>query len=751
MNKLNSKTNPIINISLLFLFVFFCYNPSSAQDKQDNFTYNYSLKDLSELTITTGSIKEEKRKSAPSNITIITHQMIEERGYKTLVDICQDIPGFDFMMFNDGGGEYPTFCMNRGIGDVGNPEILIMIDGIIQNNISFNWSLLWTYENILIDVDKIEIIQGPGSVMYGAQAFTGIIHIITQKNHKGIDANILSGSHSTQAAEVFIGSDITKDLKLSLAFHYYNSEGDGGDDRYDPGNYFHNILRPATILANYDAEGNLHTNTINPDGGKHLEDGFNTHQHNYAIRSKLTYKDSELGFFITDNTRAYGSAIVAYEYDLNDLENTNHYRNYNIYAHNQTALNPKLSLASELVFRATNIIPDGGFKYLYRFTDMRKNYAGYSHQTYLEEKLLFDLDSRNDLSFGFKASISSQSDRIISLGIYPENKQSTPGSWDIAVAGDGINQFKKYPTYNVKEFALYTLWDHQLDDNFSSSFGIRYDYNSEYGSVINPRFAIDFNRTPAFGAKFIYGRAFRQPSIFELYSEFRGNPNLTPQNINTYETEFSSLLFNEQLSTKLNIYYSVVQNLIGKVDDTNMPSGERFENIGTKKIGGLSYSLLYQLNKTVRLSCNYNFITGYNNSNKDFYKIDRTARHKINAGISAKFLDGKLSSDFRVNYVGKRKAPITNKWLQTYKDGYAPSYFKANWVTSYRFNQNLMAQLIVNNVFNTQFYGIGRENGSGFINDYDYINNVNPDGYIPPYHPQPGRNLYVNLIYKLHQ
>lgn len=50
------------------------------------------------------------------------------------------------------------FSMNRGIGDVGNSEILVMVDGIVQNSISFNWSLLWTNENMLIDVERIKII-----------------------------------------------------------------------------------------------------------------------------------------------------------------------------------------------------------------------------------------------------------------------------------------------------------------------------------------------------------------------------------------------------------------------------------------------------------------------------------------------------------------------------------------------------------------------------------------------------------------
>ena len=80
--------NNKITYTLALLLILLQYI-NAQENSKSNFSYHYSLKELSELTISTGSIKPEKRKSAPSNITIITNQMIEEKGYKTLVDICQ--------------------------------------------------------------------------------------------------------------------------------------------------------------------------------------------------------------------------------------------------------------------------------------------------------------------------------------------------------------------------------------------------------------------------------------------------------------------------------------------------------------------------------------------------------------------------------------------------------------------------------------------------------------------------------------
>jgi outer membrane receptor for ferrienterochelin and colicin len=95
---------------LLTVFVNLMFLQFSFSQKIDSSfsAYNYSLRELQNIKTTTGSLKAENIDEAPSNITIITEQMITERGYQTLVDVCQDIPGFDFKVFNEGSGDYPT-------------------------------------------------------------------------------------------------------------------------------------------------------------------------------------------------------------------------------------------------------------------------------------------------------------------------------------------------------------------------------------------------------------------------------------------------------------------------------------------------------------------------------------------------------------------------------------------------------------------------------------------------------------------
>ena len=749
INQFNAITNLKSRIKILIVFIIQINTLNCfAQPDTSKTIYHLSIKELSEMKVITSSIVEEEINYAPSNITVITKKMIQERGYQTLVDICQDIPGFDFMVYNDGGGEYPTFNMNRGVGTIGNPEILIMIDGIIQNNISFNWSLLWTYENLLIDIERIEIIEGPGSSIYGAQAYTGVINFITRSGFSGVEVNSFYGSNFTKGTNIYTGKQFNKNINFSIAFHNYNTGGDNGN-RYDPGGYFHGLQFPDTILHDYDLNGNYVTNTINPKGGKNIPEGFQNWADSYSVRAKLQIKNSETGAFYWENNMGGGSAIAPYEYNITHADHRSKTQGYHIYVKNNYNLTTKFLLQSNITYRATNILPKTGFRYNYRFSDMTKNYVSYAYQAYIEERLIYSINENNNFLFGLKGTYSNKSDRIVSLNYFPDSKTSTQSSWDAASTGEGLNITQEYPRFKVSELALFGLWNNHWTKKLYSSIGLRYDYNSEYGNILNPRTAITYRPINSIWLKLLYGSAFREPSIFELHSEFRGNPDLNPEKINTYELEINSLMFNDVVSLKANAFYLEMKDFIGKVPDTTMPSGERYENTDKMYVSGLSVYANYQPINNLYFYSNYMFMLGKMSADSSWEQIERTAKHKINAGINIHLLQNKLTVDCRMNYVGKRKAQSTNTWLQTYENGYAPSYTKFNLAVSYNFLQHFTARLVINNVLDEQYYGIGRETGSGMVDDYNYITNINPEGHIPAYHPQSGRTYLISLIYKI--
>lgn len=780
-------------VELLFLSVILVASPSSGQESDDESAtgtagtqdtgeerpadeqgtddfLDMTLEELMSIKITTASFEEETPRKAPSNVIIVTRQMIERRGYQTLVDVCQDLPGFDFLNYNDGGGEYTSFSMVRGIGGNGNPNILIMVDGIPQNFVNFNWSTLWRFENLLHDLDRIEIIQGPGSALYGAQAFSGVVNFITDKNFEGASAEIDYGwQHNETDIKLMVGHDFDI-FNVRLALRKYNTDGDNGFGRPDPGGYFSDNIAPVILTQQYDESGAYHTDypNPNPNAGKSIPDGFNNWNDSISVRGALGVKDLEVGGFFWDTNYGSSSYISGIEYYTRHQDHRAHMRGYHVYLKHSadlyestdaTAIVNKLTLDSTLVYRSTAELPDSGVRYTYRFDGMTKQWSTYAAQGYLEERLRMDFLEKHNMILGARFMISRKVPYVNTLDAGGQNtpfSTSTDFSWDIAAAGEGLYQTKDYGKSDVYEFASYLQFNDEWLDWLSSSAGVRVDWSSEYGVIANPRAAIIADPHPAIGVKLLYGSAFRQPSTWELRSLEYGNPDVKPEKIHTIELELNSMP-HKTVNIRLNGFLSYLTDLIELVDDPNpLPgtvTGQKYANVGEFWIGGLSAFIDYYAFQgsgmlgTLSLHANYSLTKGndgrpFSDSWRD---IDRVATHKANFSLNWTLFKGYLNANFRVNFVGRRKAPETNTWLQEYENGYAPFYVKGNLVLTVQrlLDDRLELQFIANNLWNTQYYGVARGAGGNMKRDYDPVTNPNPSGFIPAYHPQQGRTFLI--------
>jgi len=133
-----------------------------------------SLEELMNIKVVTASGFLQTTSEAPSTISVITAQQIAERGYEQLEDALRDVPGIDMIHIN---GYAPTLIYFRGMYGAENLRVLLMIDGIIENNILGSNDMAGPAYS-LHNVERIEIIRGPVSALYGANAFGGVINII---------------------------------------------------------------------------------------------------------------------------------------------------------------------------------------------------------------------------------------------------------------------------------------------------------------------------------------------------------------------------------------------------------------------------------------------------------------------------------------------------------------------------------------------------------------------------------------------
>jgi outer membrane cobalamin receptor len=721
--------------------------PVFAEEAEEDY-FSLSLDQLANIKVITSSKREQSIDESYANVTVITKEMLARRGYRNLIEMLEDLPGFDFATYEDGGGEYPVHLLDRGTGgDNGNSRMMVMIDGMVQNHVSFNWTQGLTDEQMLLDIERIEIVQGPGSALYGAQAVAGIVHIITKKKFDGINAKLLLGENNTQGFEMIAGSAVGNTF-YQIALKRYISDGDGGVGRYDPGEYFNNNYYPDVLIENYDENGNYVTNVANYLAGQAIPDGFNNSKDDKTVRLRVLTDNLEMGINYWERKDGLGSYVTGYEYNATAEDFISHHSSFAVYIKNQKVLiENKLKWNSDLWYRVDKQEADTGFSYTYRFNELKKSYHSASSQVGFENQFDLSFDDDKTLIFGFRFLGNRQTEQVISLGeIQSGNASTTTSSWDIAAAGNGLGNEKVNEIFDETETALYVLLEGEFTSDLSYSFGNRYSNGSDYGSTNTPRAGLIYSPDKTWTLKALYGSAYRQPSLFELHDEFRGHNDLVPESIDTFEIEVSHR-FNEIGNLKFNLFHSSLDDSINLVEDLTRAGGERYANVESSQVRGLSTQIDLQPSEKLTIYANYFFQQGALEG-ESWGDVDHTARHKINMGVNWQPLSKNFNINLRANYVGERKVPITNLYFSDKAPGYTKFDLVLTWANLFE-QKGLETQLIVNNLLDESYFGVGRQSGSSLRSDYDPATNPNPIGFIPAYHPQAGRTIYWNVSYNL--
>src|SRR5580698_10010695 len=194
--------------NLTLTLLFFLTAPPLLKAQNDstsgvNKLLSLSLEQLMNVKVVTASGYMQPITEAPSTITVITKQQIEERGYDQLEDALRDVPGIDMIHIN---GYAPTLIYFRGMYGAENLRALLMIDGIVENNILGSNDMAGPAYS-LHNAERVEIIWGPVSALYGANAFGGVINIISKKGAdiNGLHAEAGYGTFNTSVQKILLG------------------------------------------------------------------------------------------------------------------------------------------------------------------------------------------------------------------------------------------------------------------------------------------------------------------------------------------------------------------------------------------------------------------------------------------------------------------------------------------------------------------------------------------------------------------
>ena len=626
--------------------------------------FNMSPAELAQTSIATGTPKTVFQSAAVTSI--VTAEQIKSMGATELHEVLETVPGIHASLQSS---TYDYSYSLRGIRNATNSELLMMVNGT-RINTPFRGNTLSHFELPLEAIARVEVIRGPGSALYGADAFAGVINIITKKakdingTKLGVragDANTQSGwgQHSAQWA----GWDIATSLQ------YQHTDGDPdriikadfqtAKDKAFGTNASH---APSSYQGRYesiDAHLNLQR--------KHWDIDF------WSFSALNTGTRAGAGTVLepnsyTNSQQYLGDVHFSTEDWLKDLELTAHL-SY-LYAGFDTQLqlfadNAQLPIAADGNISSSlnpnlprTLFPAGVRTDLGRIEQVPSMELGAIYKGWDNHSLRFSTAYRYE-------QINTKEGKNYGSGVV--NGTSPPPIISGALTDVTNTPYVYLANINRSIFSGVLQDEWQFADNWQLTAGLRYDNYSDFGSTFNPRAALVWDINKQLTTKLLYGKAFRAPSFSEQGNQnnpvLLGNKNLKPETINTFEWAIDYRPV-KSLRTAVNVYYYQIQDLIAAVPDVGKPSAT-FQNSGNQKGYGGEFEWNWQASEQWSVIGNYAWQRATNEQTHT--RVTYVPEHHIYTAVSWQFLP-QWQLQPQINWVGGRIPALTdNRPLKDYE------------------------------------------------------------------------------------
>jgi iron complex outermembrane receptor protein len=185
------------SLSVLLLLGLGIGMPGAAQSPQPRDLTQFSLEDLMNVQVTSVSKKEQKLAKTAAAIFVINQEDIRRSGATTIPDLLRMVPGVDVARV-----DHSNWAIGiRGFSNVFSNKVLVLIDGRSVYHPAFSGVLWYAFDVPLEQIDRIEVIRGPGGTVWGANAMNGVINVITKSAKTTLGGLVVAGGGSKQQAE----------------------------------------------------------------------------------------------------------------------------------------------------------------------------------------------------------------------------------------------------------------------------------------------------------------------------------------------------------------------------------------------------------------------------------------------------------------------------------------------------------------------------------------------------------------------
>jgi len=434
-------------------------------------------------TVVGASRFEQSSVKAPASVSVVTRDQIKKYGYRTLAELLRSLRGFTF--------NYDRTLTLVGVRGFNHPEdlntrVLVMVDGHRINDNLYDSGLAGTDLPLDIDlIERVEVVRGPISALYGSNAFLALINIITREP-ADIGSLELCGSYGSFDAmkgRLTCGHVFENGPEFMISGTFLDSQGP--DELYFP-----EFDDPAT--NNGIAEHN---------GDKDID-----------VFGKVSLMDFTLSgvFGRRDNDDPTGQFGTIFNDPLYNNRDAHWYLDLNY----QHVFGEDWDIMARLFYDHYRFDWIAAYGPPVEIWGTRVNGEWWGTELVLTKPLL----DRHTLTAGLEFRDNFRQDFMTYVR----------RPYDVYAEVQKDSEF----------WALFAQDQFEILDNLILNAGVRYDRYSSFGGTLNPRAALVYNPFTKTILKFLYGEAFRAPTAYELFyddPDLRANPDLDPETIRTFE------------------------------------------------------------------------------------------------------------------------------------------------------------------------------------------------------------------------
>jgi iron complex outermembrane receptor protein len=606
-------------------------------------------------SVSTASRFTQKITDAPASVTVIEAEDFKRFGYRTLADALRSVRGLHVT-----GDRSYTYLGIRGFSQPSdyNSRVLVLVDGHRVNDNVFEGAYIG--REFILDADnieRVEVVRGPTSSLYGSSAFFGVINVITKRPGESFSSTASAEAGSFESYKGFFRSSGplgSSGIGLSVSGSFYDAAG-------QPSLYYPEFDTPDQNLGRVDRH----------DG----ERAWNLH-------TAATWRDLTLS-----------AAYVLREKEIptaswDTLFGDPRYRTTDSHGYVDLALRHEFTDDTELTARAY-------------FDDVRYS-ADYPIRPSVPEiDSGLNIDDSLGRMVGFQSQVNHHWRRHrFTLGT------EVRGHLNQEIANlDTLPEFE-YAAVDESSYDVgaYAQDEWVLVDPLVLSAGVRYDHFESFGDTLNPRLGVIYHPWETTAFKLLYGTAFRAPNSYELYFPLGDLPpasGLDPERIQTYEAVWEQY-FGAGFRFSLSGYLYHLDDLIS-VD----PDSLLFANVGQVDATGVEGEVEWRHATGIQLRANYALQRAeYPDTHR---RLSNSPEHLLKLGVLLPWFQDRLSTGFEVQHTS-RGATLPDR-LAPYADG----YWIANLtVFHHKLVRGLEASASLYNLFDERFDVPG---GPGHLQD----------------------------------